>query len=107
MIERGSGGTVVNISSVASSLALENHTAYCSSKGALDQVTSCMALELGPHKVSSYYLFQHNLFWYHEMVTEAAKYNYGEVISWLCCLYVSICYHLKHLVLLIRFYIHK
>ena len=79
MIERGSGGTVVNISSVASSLALENHTAYCSSKGALDQVTSCMALELGPHKVSSYYLFQHNLFWYHEMVTGAAKYNYGEI----------------------------
>ena len=51
MIERGKGGSVVNISSAASTGALDEHTAYCSSKAALDMLTKCMALELGPHKV--------------------------------------------------------
>jgi NAD(P)-dependent dehydrogenase (short-subunit alcohol dehydrogenase family) len=32
-------------------VALENHTAYCTSKGALDQLTRVMALELGVHKI--------------------------------------------------------
>ncbi|KAJ8318374.1 hypothetical protein KUTeg_003465, partial [Tegillarca granosa] len=51
MVERGQGGAIVNISSLASSLALEDHAAYCSSKGALDMLTKVMALELGPHKI--------------------------------------------------------
>ena len=53
MIYRGSGGAIVNVSSVASRVALAEHTVYCASKGALDQVTRVMALELGPHKVSN------------------------------------------------------
>ena len=28
-----------------------DHTAYCASKGALDQLTRVMALELGPHNI--------------------------------------------------------
>eukprot|EP00026_Physarum_polycephalum_P011489 Phypoly_transcript_11719.p1 GENE.Phypoly_transcript_11719~~Phypoly_transcript_11719.p1 ORF type:complete len:268 (-),score=33.45 Phypoly_transcript_11719:387-1106(-) len=51
MIARGGGGAIVNMSSQASSVALENHTAYCTSKGALDQLTRVMALELGSHKI--------------------------------------------------------
>ena len=51
MIERGKGGSIVNISSIAGMKALEKRTVYCSSKGALDQLTRCLALELGPHKV--------------------------------------------------------
>jgi NAD(P)-dependent dehydrogenase (short-subunit alcohol dehydrogenase family) len=51
MIARGKGGAIVNLSSTASSVALRDHTAYCTSKGALDQLTRMMALELGPHQI--------------------------------------------------------
>ncbi|MCX7012743.1 MAG: glucose 1-dehydrogenase [Candidatus Sumerlaeota bacterium] len=51
MIERGKGGAIVNVSSQASMVALADHTAYCASKGALDQLTRMMALELGPHQI--------------------------------------------------------
>merc|ERR1719230_1512447 len=48
MIERGVQGAIVNVSSQASMAALTDHTAYCTSKGALDHLTRMMALELGP-----------------------------------------------------------
>jgi enoyl-[acyl-carrier-protein] reductase (NADH) len=51
MVENGQGGSIVNISSAASTGALEDHSAYCPSKAAVDMLTKCMALELGPHKV--------------------------------------------------------
>lgn len=51
MVKRGCGGAIVNISSQASKVALKDHSAYCSSKGAVDQLTRVMALELGPHNI--------------------------------------------------------
>lgn len=51
LIARGVGGAIVNVSSTASTRALPDHTAYCVSKGALDQLTRMMALELGPHGI--------------------------------------------------------
>ena len=51
MIERGGGGAIVNVSSQASKIGLADHTTYCASKGALDQLTRAMALELGPHNI--------------------------------------------------------
>ena len=51
MVERKNGGAIVNISSVGGYKAVPNHTIYCSAKGAMDQLTRTMALELGPHKV--------------------------------------------------------
>ena len=51
MIERKSGGAIVNISSVANMVAFQDHTTYCISKAGVDQLTRCMALELGPHKI--------------------------------------------------------
>lgn len=51
MILRGSGGAIVNVSSQSSMRAVQDHTAYCASKGALDQLTRMMALELGPHQI--------------------------------------------------------
>ena len=51
MVERNSGGAIVMISSIAGMKALEKRSVYCSTKGALDQLTRCLALELGPHKV--------------------------------------------------------
>jgi L-xylulose reductase len=51
MIARKSGGAIVNVSSQASMVGLRDHAAYCASKGALDQLTRVMALELGPHSI--------------------------------------------------------
>ena len=51
MIERGEGGAIVHISSIAHRMTLKNNTAYCSSKGAVESLTRVMALELGPHQV--------------------------------------------------------
>jgi len=51
MILGGSGGAIVNVSSQSSMRAVQDHTAYCTSKGALDQLTRMMALELGPHQI--------------------------------------------------------
>ncbi|KAK3581448.1 hypothetical protein CHS0354_031772 [Potamilus streckersoni] len=51
MVERGDGGAIVNVSSVASRIAVRNMASYCSSKGAMDSLTQVMANELGPHKI--------------------------------------------------------
>lgn len=51
MVERKKGGAIVMISSIAGMRALEKRTVYCSTKGALDQLTRCLALELGPHQI--------------------------------------------------------
>jgi len=39
MIERKSGGSIVNISSQAGKVALKDHTIYCASKAALDMLS--------------------------------------------------------------------
>ena len=44
-------GSIVNVSSQASLVALEDHLYYCASKAALDAVTRVMCLELGPHGI--------------------------------------------------------
>lgn len=51
MIARGTSGAIVNVSSQASSIGLWDHTSYCTSKGALDQLTRVMALELAQHNI--------------------------------------------------------
>ncbi|XP_073345788.1 L-xylulose reductase [Pagrus major] len=51
MKARGSGGSIVNVSSQASQCALRDHAVYCATKGALDMLTKVMALELGPHQI--------------------------------------------------------
>ena len=51
MVKRGNGGAIVNISSQASMVALDEHTSYCVAKGGVDQLTRMMALELGPHNI--------------------------------------------------------
>ena len=44
-------GSIVNVSSLAGSLALAEHYAYCASKAALVMATKVLALELGPSGV--------------------------------------------------------
>ncbi len=51
MRRRGRGGAIVNVSSQSSMRGLVDHAAYCALKGALDQLTRVMAVELGPHGI--------------------------------------------------------
>jgi 3-oxoacyl-[acyl-carrier protein] reductase len=45
------GGSIVNISSVVSSLAPPNSAVYSGTKGAVDSITRTLANELGPRKI--------------------------------------------------------
>jgi L-xylulose reductase len=51
MISRGRGGSIVNVSSQASLVALSGHISYGSSKAALDNITRVSALELGGYNI--------------------------------------------------------
>ena len=51
LIAAGRPGAIVNVSSIAATVGLADHTAYCASKGALDAMTRVMAVELGPHGI--------------------------------------------------------
>ena len=51
MIEQGDGGSIVNISSIASKLAPANTAAYAASKAAINALSRSMALELAVHKI--------------------------------------------------------
>jgi len=51
MIRLGVGGSIVNVSSQASLVALSGHISYGSSKAALDNITRVSALELGKYNI--------------------------------------------------------
>ncbi|CAL8128804.1 unnamed protein product [Orchesella dallaii] len=51
MIERGSGGTIVNISSIGARGAAEGSSMYAATKIAMEMLTKSMSLELGPHNI--------------------------------------------------------
>ena len=51
MIRLGKGGSIVNVSSAASLVALRGHISYGSSKAALDNITRVSALELGRYNI--------------------------------------------------------
>jgi NAD(P)-dependent dehydrogenase (short-subunit alcohol dehydrogenase family) len=51
MIKLGQGGSIVNVSSQASLVALPGHVSYGSSKAALDGITRVSALELGRYRI--------------------------------------------------------
>jgi len=51
MIRLGRGGAIVNVSSQASLVALQNHISYGSSKAAVDNITRVSALELGRYGI--------------------------------------------------------
>lgn len=48
LLDAGSGGVVVNISSVAARMANGSNVAYCASKAALDNMTASLARALAP-----------------------------------------------------------
>src|SRR5271169_4555422 len=47
----GSGGSIINISSVVSTLAIPQSAVYSGSKGAVDAITRSLASELGPRRI--------------------------------------------------------
>ncbi|MCX5516046.1 short-chain dehydrogenase [Kaistia algarum] len=47
LIARGVHGSIVNVSSVSSTIGFADHASYCATKGALDAITRVMANELG------------------------------------------------------------
>ncbi len=47
----GHGGSIVNISSLASRLAIANSSVYSATKAAVDSVTKTLAAELGPRNI--------------------------------------------------------
>ncbi len=51
MIAQGHGGSIVNVSSIASKIAAANMAAYASSKAAINALSRSMALELAPHNI--------------------------------------------------------
>src|SRR5438132_8017748 len=51
VIRLGAGGSIVNVSSQASLVALSGHISYASSKAALDSITRVSALELGKYNI--------------------------------------------------------
>ncbi|MCC8403625.1 SDR family oxidoreductase [Paraburkholderia sp. MMS20-SJTN17] len=51
MLDSGRAGSIVNVSSQAALVALDDHLSYSASKAALDAVTRALCVELGPHGI--------------------------------------------------------
>ncbi|MCL6542939.1 MAG: SDR family oxidoreductase [Roseiflexus sp.] len=51
MVHQGAGGRIVNISSINAFLGMPQSSHYNSAKGAIDQLTRCLAVELAPHGI--------------------------------------------------------
>jgi NAD(P)-dependent dehydrogenase (short-subunit alcohol dehydrogenase family) len=51
MVDQGHGGQIVNISSVNAFLGAPLSSHYNTAKGAIDQLTRCLAVELAPHGI--------------------------------------------------------
>lgn len=50
----GTGGSILNVSSVASRVVLDGGVVYCTLKAGLDHLTHVMAVTLAPYKVQGY-----------------------------------------------------
>jgi NAD(P)-dependent dehydrogenase (short-subunit alcohol dehydrogenase family) len=44
-------GSIVHVSSIGARLAVMNRSVYCASKGAMESLTRCMALDLAPYHI--------------------------------------------------------
>jgi NAD(P)-dependent dehydrogenase (short-subunit alcohol dehydrogenase family) len=52
MVEAGRGGCIVNLSSIAASMAMYGTSAYAAAKGGVSSLTRVMAVELAPHGIT-------------------------------------------------------
>ncbi|MCB0049486.1 MAG: SDR family oxidoreductase, partial [Caldilinea sp.] len=51
MVAQGQGGRIVNVSSVNAFLGMAQSSHYNTAKGAVDQLTRCLAVEWAPHGI--------------------------------------------------------
>ncbi|MGQ0646980.1 MAG: SDR family NAD(P)-dependent oxidoreductase [Gemmatimonadaceae bacterium] len=51
MLTQGGGGSIINISSIASAIAIPGLSAYSAAKGGVNQLTRVMAVELAAHGI--------------------------------------------------------
>ncbi|MGF6412311.1 SDR family oxidoreductase [Paraburkholderia sp. MM5482-R1] len=51
MLDAGRAGSIVNVSSQAALVALDDHLSYSASKAALDAITRALCIELGPYGI--------------------------------------------------------
>ncbi len=52
IMRRAGRGRIVNITSIGAEFGLVNRAAYCATKGAVAQLTRCLALEWGPYGIT-------------------------------------------------------
>jgi NAD(P)-dependent dehydrogenase (short-subunit alcohol dehydrogenase family) len=52
VMRRAGRGRIVNITSIGAEFGLVNRAAYCATKGAVSQLTRCLALEWGPYGIT-------------------------------------------------------
>jgi NAD(P)-dependent dehydrogenase (short-subunit alcohol dehydrogenase family) len=52
VMRRAGRGRIVNITSIGAEFGLVNRAAYCATKGAVAQLTRCLALEWGPYGIT-------------------------------------------------------
>lgn len=52
MVKQGTGGKIINISSIHEDLPMPGNSPYCASKGAIRMLTRTLALELAPHQIN-------------------------------------------------------
>ena len=50
-MQRQGGGAIVNLSSISAHIAQPNRWTYNAAKGAVNQLTRCMALDLAPYNI--------------------------------------------------------
>jgi NAD(P)-dependent dehydrogenase (short-subunit alcohol dehydrogenase family) len=51
MVRRGSGGKIINVSSIAGNAGTPIFPSYVVAKGGLQALTRCLAIELAPHRI--------------------------------------------------------
>jgi NAD(P)-dependent dehydrogenase (short-subunit alcohol dehydrogenase family) len=51
MVERGEGGSIINVSSQMGHVGAPRRTVYCATKHAVEGLTKAMSVELAPHNV--------------------------------------------------------
>jgi len=51
LMKKNTNANILNISSVRGKLGLENETAYCAAKGAINMLTKSLAIELAPYNI--------------------------------------------------------
>lgn len=52
MVAQGSGGRIINISSVHEDMTMPTNAPYCAAKGGLRMLMRTIAVELAPHKIT-------------------------------------------------------